>query len=804
MDSFRLDLAYAFRRLRQAPAFTAVAAATLALGIGANSAIFSVVNAVLLRPLPFEEPERLVAVNQVWEGDPIVYSPQNFLDVEAQSQAFESLAAIDRVGVTLTGKGAPARIQGAEVGAPFFDVLRVRPVLGRVFQQGDNEPGHTKIVILGERLWRDRFGGDAGLVGQTVQVNREPYLVVGVAPAGFSYPEGAEVWSPLEYDTRFRSQSRGAWYLNVIGRLKAGVPLERAREEVATIAARLAAEYPNADEGVGGTVRSLHEATVGRLRGALLLLAGAVGLVLLVACVNVANLLLSRVAARESELAVRTALGAARGRLVRQLLTESVLLAVLGGMAGVLLASFLVDVLLSLQPQGVPRLGEVRVDLRVVAFTAGLSLLTGLLFGVAPALQLTRRATAQSLRDGGRGILAGVRGRLRGGLVIAQIALAMVLLAGAGLLVRSFSRLRQVDPGFRTQQGLSFRVSLPESTYKEDSQLLAFQEALHTRLSSLPGVGAAGAVSLLPLSGDNFNFSFMVEGRPPLPPAQQPAMEVRVATPTYFDALGIPLRRGRGIAPGDTEESPQVVVISESAVRAFFPGEDPIGKVIHLGWGRGRSRKPGGEIVGVVGDVKERGIAEADAPQVYLPYAQMPIESMDVVLRTAVEPRALLPSAEKAVRELDPELPLARVATIDEMIAGSISQPRFYAILLGAFAATALSLAALGIFGVISYAVAQRSREIGIRIALGAHPRRMLGMMLGEAMGLAAAGIVAGLAGALALSRTIAGLLFELEPTDPATLASVAGLLALTAWLASHLAARKATRVDPAVALRAE
>jgi putative ABC transport system permease protein len=388
--------------------------------------------------------------------------------------------------------------------------------------------------------------------------------------------------------------------------------------------------------------------------------------------------------------------------------------------------------------------------------------------------------------------------------VIAQIALAMVLLAGAGLLVRSFSRLRQVDPGFRTQQGLSFRVSLPESTYKEDSQLLAFQEALHTRLSSLPGVGSVGAVSLLPLSGDNFSFSFTVEGRPPLPPAQQPAMEVRVATPTYFDALGIPLRRGRGIAPGDTEESPQVVVISESAVRAFFPGEDPIGKVIHLGWGRARSRKPGGEIVGVVGDVKERGIAEADEPQVYLPYAQLPIESMDVVLRTAVEPRSLLPSAEKAVRELDPELPLARVATIDETIARSISQPRFYAILLGSFAATALSLAALGIFGVISYAVAQRSKEIGIRIALGAHPRRMWAMMLGEAMGLAAAGIAAGLAGALALSRTIAGLLFELRPTDPTTLAGVAGLLALTAWLASHLAARKATRVDPAVALRAE
>lgn len=804
MDSFRLDAAYAVRRLLQAPAFTAIATATLALGIGANSAIFSVVNAVLLRPLPFEEPERLVSVAQVWQERPTVYSPQNFLDVESQAQAFESLAAIDGGGsVTLTGRGAPTRIEGAEVSASFFDVLRARPVQGRGFQSGENQPGHTKVAVLGHRLWRQQFGGDAGVIGQAVQLNGKPYVVVGVAPAGFSYPEGAEVWMPLEHDARFRSDSRGAWYLGVIGRLKQGVPIERAREEVGTVAARLARAYPDQNEGVGGTVISLHEATVGGSRTALLVLLGAVGLVLLVACVNVANLLLARVAAREGELAVRAALGAGRCRLLQQLLTESLLLALLGGAAGVLLASFLVDALLGLQPEGIPRLAEVQVNLRVIAFTAGLSVLTGVLFGVVPALQSTRRTTAQALREGSRGIVAGMRGRMRGGLVVGQLALAMVLLAGAGLLIRSFARLRQVDPGFRTNGALSFRLSLPESIYKEDAQLVAFHDELRVRLAALPGVNSVGAVAALPLSGMQFNISFAVEGRPPLPPAQQPSLEVRVATPEYFQAIGIPLRRGRGFAPSDEADSPQVVLLSETAVRRFFPGEDPIGKRIRLGLG-GRDRKAGGEIVGVVADVKERGLAAGALPQVYLPYAQFPIQSMDVLLRTAVEPRSLAPAAERLVRELDPDLPLARVATLEEVVARSISQPRFYMILLGAFAATALGLAALGIFGVVSYAVAQRSREIGIRIALGAHPKRVLRMLEAEVLGLTALGISAGLAGALALSRTIAGLLFELRPTDPATLAGVAALLALTAGLASHLAARKATRVDPVVALRAE
>jgi putative ABC transport system permease protein len=806
MDTLRQDLAYAFRRLRQAPGFSLVAVATLALGIGANSAIFSVVNAVLLKPLPFSEPDLLVMVAQTWEGRfTRIYSPQNFLDLAAQARSFESLAAIDGGGVTLTGRGAPARIEGAGVSANFFDLLRVRPILGRGFLAGENETGKHKVAVLEHRLWRERFASDPGVVGQTIQLDRDSYLVVGVAPPGFSYPEGTDLWRPLEHDDVFRSHSRGAWYLGVIGRLRPGIPLAQAGEEVRVIAARLAREYPDANEGVGGDVKPLHEAMVSDSRNALLVLLGAVGLVLLIACVNVANLLLARVVARESEIAVRTALGAGRGRLLRQLLTESVVLALLGGAAGVLAAAFSLDGLLALQPEGLPRLGEVRVDPAVVGFAAALSLLTGLLFGCFPALQMTRRATAQSLHEGGRGVLGGRGRRLRGGLVVGQIALAMMLLAGAGLLIRSFTRLRSVDPGFQPESALTFRISLPESAYAGEAACAAFFDELLTRLGSLPGVRAVGAVTGMPLSGMRFDISFEIKGRPPLPLAQQPSMEVRIASPDYFKTIGIPLVRGRGFMRGDTAQSGQVVLISEAAARRYFPGEEPLGHWITLGLGRGPGKpRAGGEVVGIVGDVKERGLAEENPPEIYVPHAQYSAHTMDLLLRTAVSPLSLVPSAERVVHGLDPELPVARPRTLDDVVARSISEPRFYMILLGAFAATALLLAALGIFGVMSYAVVQRSREIGIRVALGAHPADVLQMVLGHALLLAVTGVGAGLAGAVALSRAIASLLFKLSPTDPATLGSVAVLLTAVAFVASYLPARRATRVDPLIALRSE
>jgi predicted permease len=532
-------------------------------------------------------------------------------------------------------------------------------------------------------------------------------------------------------------------------------------------------------------------------------LLGAVGLVLLVACVNVANLLLARVSGREGELALRAALGAGQGRIVRQLFTESLLLALAGGAAGVLLAGVLVDGLLALQPQGVPRLAEVRLDSGVLAFAAALSLLTSVGFGALPAIRISRKAQAQSLRQGSRGILGGGRAGLRGGLVVGQIALAMVLLAGSGLLIRSFSLLRRVDPGFDARSALSFRVSLPESAYADDARLVGFHDAIDERLAALPGVRAVGAVSGLPLSGSNFIISFTVDGRPEPPPAQQPSMDVAIATPGYFRAMRTPIVRGRGFTAGDDARASQVVLLSEAAVRRHFADEDPIGKRIRLGLG-GRGRKAGGEVVGVVRDVKRHGLAKESPPEIYLPYAQHPIQSMAVVLRSDVPPRSLTTAVEGVVRELDPELPVARVATLEELVARSISEPRFYVLLLGAFAATALFLAALGLFGVMSYAVAQRTRELAVRLALGARQQELRRMVLREALGLGALGLALGLGGALLLSRTLEKLLFSVSPNDPATLVAVAVLLLLTTLLAGYLPARRATRIDPVVALRAE
>jgi putative ABC transport system permease protein len=802
MDTLRQDLAYAFRRLRQAPGFTLVAVATLALGIGANTAIFSVVNGVLLKPLPYPGSERLVAVSQVWEGKREVYSPPNFLDVQSQSTSFESIAAYGGGEATLTGQGEPVSVPGAEVSASFFGVLGVQPLHGRFFRSGENDAAMAKILVLGHALWMERFGGDPAVIGRAVTLDRKSYTVVGVAPQGFAFPDDAQLWSPLGYDEDFHA-NRGAWYLSVIGRLKPGVSVAQADAEVATIAARLAKAYPDMNEGVGGAVGSLRDALVGDSRRALLILMGAVGLVLLIACVNVANLMLARVVARETELAVRTALGAGRIRLIRQLLTESLLIGVLGGLLGLALASFGTETLIALQARGLPRTSEIRLDGRVLAFAASLAIGTGLLFGLVPALLMARRATAQSLREGGRGLLRGRGGRLRGALVIGEIALAMMLLAGAGLLIRSFNQLRQVDPGFHTRNALTFRLALPEAAYADAGRRTRWYGDLLARLAGLPGVEAAGAVTALPLSGSRWNFSFEVDGRPKLPSAQQPTLETRVATLDYFGAIGLPLLRGRTFATADRDGAPQVVLLSEAAARRHFPGEDPIGRHITLGWGDGE-KKAGGEIVGIVGDVKELGLGEASPPQIYLPYAQQPVRSMTVVLRTSVPPLGLAPGVRRIVAELDPSLPIARLRSLDEVMSRSLSEPRFYTLLLGAFAGSALLLAALGIFGVMSYAVAQREREIGIRVALGAHPRDVLRLVLSGAAGLATLGVGLGLLGSLALSRILASLLFNLSPTDPLTFACVALALATTALLASALPALRATRVDPLVALRSE
>jgi putative ABC transport system permease protein len=805
MDTLRQDLIYASRRLAMAPGFTLIAVLTLALGVGANSAIFSIVYAVLLKPLPYPEPERLVQLFQVSEGRNVPYfSPQNFLDTQKDAKSFEEIAAVDAGGTTLTGQGAPAVLSGAEVSASFFNVFKATPQMGRAFSKDENEPDKALVTVLSDTLWRTRFGADPKILGRQVLLDSRSFTVIGIAPKGFSFPDETELWTPLAYDTNFREHSRGAWYVRVFGRLAPGASLEGAMEETKTIAARLAKAYPDANEGLGGTTRSLQESMVGSSRPALYLLLGAVGLVLLIACVNVANLLLARAAARESEFAVRQALGAGRGRIFRQLMTESLLLSLVGGVAGVIMASLSIDSLIALQPNGVKRLSEVRIDPMVMSFAAALSILTGLLCGVLPGLS-ARRTPAQALREGSRGLLAGRGSRVRGGLVVGQMALAMMLLCGAGLLLRSFTQLQQVKPGFDVDNALTFRISLPDQAYKDEPRRVAFFDRLLERLGALPGARATGATLGLPLGGTQMNISFEVANRPPLPPSQQPAMEMRAASPGYFKAMGIPIVRGRGIEAGDVAGAPQVVVLTQSAVKKYFPNENPIGQTITLGWRRPAGQpKAGGQVVGVVGDVKTFGLAKDAIPEIYLPYAQLPVNSMDVLVRTSVPPRSLGTAVEQAVHEIDADLPVARLRTLEDVVSRSISQPRFYMLLLALFASMAMLLAALGIFGVMSYAVTQRSREIGIRMALGARPASVLRMVLGNAATLIVSGIVMGVLGALALSKSLSGLLFNLSPTDPSTLAGVAVLLTAVALLASYLPARQATRVDPLLTLRSE
>ncbi|MEO8361870.1 MAG: ABC transporter permease, partial [Vicinamibacteria bacterium] len=797
METLWQDIVHSIRRLRGAPVFALVAIATLALGIGANSAIFSIVNAVVFKPLPFPEPERLMAVG-VAHGQKnfIQYvSPMNFLDIQAASQTFQAMAAFTTGGATLTDQGAAATLRWAGVSSSFFDTIGIRPSQGRGFLPDENEPAKSLVAVLGYDLWKNRFGGDPAIIGKKIRIESQLHEVVGIAPPGLSFPEGIEVWTPLRHDERFLTKSRGAWYLTVVGRLKGGVSEESACQEIATIVARLAAEYADANEGLSGRLMPLHELIVGDSRSGLMFLLGAVGLVLLIACVNVANLMLGRLAAREAEFAVRQAMGASRVRVFRQLMTESLVLAAVGGASGLMLASASLRTLIALRPADVPRLDQAVIDLPVLLFAIGTTLITAVLFGAMPALRAWR-PEAMALREGGRGLSSARSGRVRNLLVVGQMALAMMLLAGAGLLARSFTQLQSVKPGFDTSRALTFSLSLPAAAYTTEESRAAFFDRLIPRLEALPGAGPAAATLGLPLNRTRFNISFEIRDNPPLTPAQQPSMEMRPVTSGYFKAMGIPIVRGRGFEMSDALTSPQVVVITDAAAKKYFPNENPVGRYITMGYGRQKGKPaPGGEIVGVVADVKDRGLAFDAWPEIYLPYAQLPIGSVDVLLRTQGDPMALAKSVEAAVHEIDRELPLGRVRSFDALLAASISQPRFYALLLGFFAVVAVSLAALGIFGVMSYSVVQRSREIGVRLALGANPGTVRMMVLRQAMALALAGVFGGVLGALAFSQTISSLLFQLSPTDPSTLLGVAVLLSVVAFVASYLPAHQATRV---------
>jgi putative ABC transport system permease protein len=802
MSSSLQDLRYALRQALLRPGFTLVAVLTLALGIGANTAVFSVVNAVLLQPLPFGEPERLVWLASFGKSESSM-SPLDFQDLRDRGTKLESAAAMYWRRLNLTGDGAePERIAGYAVTPELFSVLQVPPALGRAFERQDAAPGAARVTVLSHGLWQRRFGADPAVVGRSITLNGNSTLVVGVAPAGFRFPASAEAWTPLGFTAEdLEPKQRGARYLRSVARLKPGVTAAAAQAELDVLARGIELANPDTNQGIGVSVVPLHARLVREVRPALLVLLGAVGLVLLLACANVANLFLMRTAARQAEVAIRTSLGASRFRLVRQLLTEALLLALLGGGLGMLLATWSLDALLALSPADLPRLEEVRIDRAVLGFTSLAAVATGLLFGLAPALQASRADLAAALRRGGRGLTPGHR-RLRSVLVVSQMALALLLLAGSGLLVKTFVKLRQVEPGFDASGVLTFTLTLPSARYPGSQQVRELYERLIEWLEVLPGVQAAGTIFGLPLGAMNANSTFGVSGRPR--PRTDPVAYLRVVGGDYFRALRIPFRRGRLFDRRDRAGSPGVALLNEEAARRYWPGEDPVGQRLRAHVSMTDERQVPREIVGIVADVKHRGLDLAAEPEIYIPHAQHAVDSLTFVLRAGGDPLSLLDAAREQVWALDRELPLANVQTMEAILSASVADKRFTMQLFSAFAGLALLLAALGIYGVVSYAVGLRTREIGVRMALGATRGQVLRMVLGQSLRLTAAGLALGLAGTLALARLIEGLLYGVAPRDLPTLALVSAMLGAAALLASLLPARRAARVDPMSVLRWE
>ncbi len=800
IETFFQDLRYGFRSLRKKPGFTITAVIALALGIGANSAIFSVINGVLLRSLEYRNPEGIV---MVWERSlrggrsQNSVSPANFLEWKKQSVSFEQIAASWDTRANLTSGGEPEEIQVQRVSADFFAVLGVPLELGRSFVREEETFGAEPVVIIGHDLWQRRFAGNPAIVGQTVAIGGRNCTVVGVMPAGFHFLNTqTKAWLPLQLDptTDWRKSGR---FLRSVARLKPGVALQQAQAELDAIGKQLEAAYPDYNKGWGVNLVPIHEQIVGDIRPVLLILLAAVAFVLLIACANVANLLLSRAAARQKELALRAALGAGRMRLIRQMLTESVLLAFLGGLFGILLAFWGIRLLVAFAPDNIPRLHEIAIDPRVLAFTFAVSLLTGLVFGLIPALQSSRPDLNDALKEGARGSSGGHR-VVRNIFVVAEMALALVLLIGAGLMLRSFSQLNQVKTGFDVDNVLTMRVQLPSAKYGEPLQRADFFKRAEERLAALPGVKSVGAISYLPLTGVATSTSFNLASKP-LPISESPGTEVRPITPGYFAAMGIPLLKGRAFDERDGANS-RVVIINETLARKFFPGQNPIGQQLIVSW------KPQvtDEVIGVVGDIKETALEKEPNPAIYWPHSREPYPFMNFVIRAAIEPTALTAAAAREIHALDPDQPIADVRTLDAVVAKSIARPRFNALLLSIFAGVALVLASVGIYGVMNYSASQRTQEIGIRMALGAKPGDILRLVVGHGMKLTAAGIAIGLTASLALTRVISNLLFGVTATDLPTFLGVSALLTAVALLANYFPARRATRVNPVVALRYE
>jgi putative ABC transport system permease protein len=826
------DLRYGIRMLRQRPGFTFAAVIALALGIGANTAIFSVVNAVLLRPLPFADPDRLMVVWQTaqqGEYSQLSLAYPNYDELRKQCQVCEGVGAWNSYNYTrfaLTGGAQPEQAQYAVVSASLFSVLGVKPALGRAFLPEEDQLGAARVAIISHDLWQRRWAGDPRLIGQTATLDGQNYTVVGVMPPGFAFPKfpsDAQLWVPLSGDPfPGRRFSPGTRYLNVMARLKAGATLAQAEAEMDTIARRMERQDPQFNRGLSLRPTLLRLQLTGHLRLTLFTLLGAVGFVLLIACANVANLLLARAASRRQEIAVRLAIGASRWRLARQLLTESLLLALLGGAAGLLLAAWGVEAL-SIIPYNAPSYfvpynvtpDQITLDGRVLGFTFSLSILAGVIFGLAPAFQSSRPDVNAALKGDGASGGAKSRGRrTRESLVVAEVALSLTLLVGAGLMIKSFAHLQEVDPGFEPESVLTADLSLPRAKYPNGQKVADFHDRLLARLAAAPGVVAAGLGSSLPLGGTNGDTAFFIDGRPPLDPRDRPHTHPRTISPDYFRAMGIRMVEGRAFTEQDQGQAPRVAVINETMARRFWPGQSALGKRVALDLEAMRffpDRPPQldlaagmREIVGVVRDVRHEGLETEPKPEMYVPDRQRPELEMNLVIRAAAGPASLTSVVREAVAAIDPDQPVADIRPMSRMLADSVAKPRFNYLLLTVFATTALILTVTGVYGVMSYAVAARTREMGIRLAMGARSRDVVKLVVGQGMKPVTAGVALGLAGAYALTRVMATLLFNVSATDPTIFIGMATILAIVAMLACYLPARKATKVDPVIALRSE
>src|SRR6266550_4403644 len=812
MESLIKDIRHAITSLLKHPGFTAITVITLALCIGANTAMFSVINAVLLRPLPYRDPARLVTI---WEQSPeremyqLPVSLANMRDWINQNQSFEQISAYTFTNLNLTGTGEPARLGTVRASANLFPLVGAIPTIGRSFLPEEDKKGANHVVVLGHALWQSRFGSDPGIVGKPLTLNNQSYTVVGVMasnsqfPVGFGYMgkvlnDPIDLYVPLAASGR--EIERGNYSFFAIGRLKPGVKIDQARAEMTTIEGRLEKEYPGGNTGIGISLIPTQEQTVKDIRPALLVLFGAVAFLLLIACANIANLLLARAASRKKEIAIRTALGASRLRVLRLLLTESLMLSLAGGGIGFLLALWGTDALVALEPDNIPRLSEVGVDARVFLFTLSVSVVTGIVFGLIPGMRTARPDLNEALKEGPRGSTgsAGSKGT-RSVLVVLEVALSLVLLVGAGLMIKSFLRLQQTNLGFNPENVLAVSLTLPESRYPGDRQQAGFFQETLARLQSVSGVQSAGATTSLPLTLSVNGSDFRIEGQPEPEAGKELIINMSSVSPGYFQTLGVPLMKGRDFSDRDNKDAPKTAIINSDLARTYFPNENPIGKRIKF-----TDTDTWISIVGVTGDVKQLGQDIGVKPEIYFPYLQVPAASMSVVVRTANEPMSLTGAVKTQIQIIDKDLPIDDAKTMQQLLANSKSGRRFNLILLTGFALVALVLAMVGIYGVMSYTVAQRTHEIGIRVAVGAQSRDVFRMVIGQGMVLAMIGVAFGLVGALALTRLMTSMLFGVEATDPATFISIALLLTGVALVACYIPGRRATKVDPLVALRYE